>query len=246
MVRKPLAAKTVAVTRPAATAGPLERSLAAAGATVVKVPLIAVEPPSDGGVELRALGKRLDDFDWVVFTSSNGVTAFASVFVSQVPASLKWAAVGRATASALSALGVPVSLIPGREDSSGIAAQMPSPVPGQSVLLVQAESPASALDEELADRGWIVQKVAAYRTVAVDPSPSDLAWVAAADIVTLASPSAATNLARLGVRGVPVVCIGPRTAAASREHGLAVVGIADGPDPQAFTQAVIAAVGLGS
>lgn len=244
MVNGPLAGRTVAVTRPKPNAGPLRQCLTTAGASVVHVPLIAIELPSDDGAGLRAAAERLTEFAWVVLTSANGVAALAAVAAPPSSPPPQWAAVGTATADALAEWGISPSLVPGRQDTVGIAAEMPRPEPGEALLLVQAEDPAAALEANLASLGWRVEKVDAYRTVAVAPEPDELERLAGADVVTLASPSAAANLAGLNLLGVPVVCIGPSTAIAARDHGLTVAGVAESPAPEAFTRAVITAVGL--
>lgn len=243
---KPLAGRTVAVTRPAAQAGPLIEHLSVAGARVVHVALIAIAPASDGGAAIRSAWNRLTEFAWVVLTSVNGIDALAAVAAGPLPEPPRWAAVGASTAEALADLGRPPSLVPCRQDGIGLAAEMPVAAAGGRVLLLQAEVPSSGWEDELSTKGWDVERVVAYRTVPAEPTEAHLEELASADVVTLASPSAAANLARLGRTDVRSVCIGPSTAAAAREHGIPVVGTAADPSPAAFTSAVISAVGLAS
>ena len=235
---------TVAVTRPGPGAGPLTEQLMAAGARVVTVPLIAILPPSDGGTALRAVARRLPEFEWIVLTSANGVEALKPVLSAAIPCPPRLAAVGVATAEGLAGLGRRADLVPADHNSDGLAAEMPSPGSNPRLLVVQAEQPATDLDATLTARGWEVERVAAYRTVPVEPGESELAALVAADVITLASPSAATNLARLGITDVPAVCIGPTTTSAARAVGIRVAGTASEPTPASFTRAVVAAVGL--
>lgn len=192
---------------------------------------------------MRVGWDRLTAFAWVVLTSVNGVDAVARVADGVPPEPPYWAAVGRATSEALAALGRKASVVPRRQDATGLAAELPAPTAGDRLLLIQAEVPTTDWASELCAK-WEVERVAAYRTVPADPSPAELSALRSADIVTLASPSAAENLARLGQVPARTVCIGQTTAAAARQRGITVVATAADPSAAAFTSAVIWAVGL--
>lgn len=242
-----LAGRTVAVTRPEGRAVELIRHLEAEGASVLHVPLVATAPPSDGGAALVAGFERASDFDWIVVTSASAVEALVEAAPDgrDWPDGPAWAAVGPATAGRLRRAGAAVSLVASRARAAVLAAEFPVP-PGEGgrVLLVQAEQPHLDLTEPLAAKGWTVERVAAYRTVSTVPSTDQLGALRGSDTITLASPSAAANLVNVGVRDVPVVCIGEVTAEAARAQGLQVAAVADGPDAAAFVRAVVAALGL--
>jgi len=74
---RPLAGRTVVVTRAADQAGPLVERLRDLGATVVEVPTVAVVAPADGGAALADAAGHLERYDWVVVTSANGARRFA-------------------------------------------------------------------------------------------------------------------------------------------------------------------------
>src|SRR5688572_18666306 len=94
-----LAGRTVVVTRPAP--GTLAQRLAEARAIVEHVPLIVIGPPRDGGLALRSKLARLSAIEWLVVTSANGAAVVGDA-AAQTP-SVRLAAVGKATATALEA-----------------------------------------------------------------------------------------------------------------------------------------------
>jgi uroporphyrinogen-III synthase len=233
----------VAATRPEGRNQPIRERLEAAGVEVVEVPLIAIAPPPDGGAALRGALSRLEDFGIAIATSPGGADAVARL-AGRLPAAPPWAAVGEGTAEILRVAGADVRLVPATASAGGLAAELPPPRGSGRALLVQPEHPSPGVVEALTDQEWHVTSVVAYRTVPAHPSAADVRCLAACDLVMLASPSAARRLAALSVMAVPVVCIGSVTAAAARSAGLTVAGVADNPDPDAFTAAAMRAVGL--
>ncbi|HEX7527455.1 MAG TPA: uroporphyrinogen-III synthase [Gaiellaceae bacterium] len=195
----------IVVTRSAAQAEPLAARLEALGHEVVRCPLIRIEPLGDDPLDPAG-------YDWVVVTSPNGAAELARRLTG-TPARI--AAIGPGTAEALRELGLRVDLVPAVSTQEGLLAELP---PGR-VLLAAAEGARTLLvDERNADF------VALYRTVELQPeTPPD------GDVALLASASAARAFAATGVR-MPVVAIGPQTAAAARELGLDVTAVAESHD----------------
>ena len=193
------------MTRSAAQAEPLAARLEALGHEVVRCPLIRIEPLGDDPIDPAG-------YDWVVVTSPNGAAELARRLTG-VPAQI--AAIGPGTATSLRELGLRVDLVPSVSTQEGLLAELP---PGR-VLLAAAEGARTLLvDERQADF------VALYRTVELQPeTPPD------GDVALLASASAARAFAATGVR-MPVVAIGPQTAAAARELGLDVTAVAASHD----------------
>jgi uroporphyrinogen III methyltransferase/synthase len=203
----------IVVTRAAAQAEPLAERLEALGHEVVRCPLIRVEPLGDGPVDPTP-------YDWVVVTSPNGAAELARRLAAP-PAHL--AAIGPATADALRSLGLRVDLVPAVSTQEGLLAELP---PGR-VLLAAAEGARRLLvDERAADL------VALYRTVELRPeTPPE------GDLVLLASGSAARAFAGTEAR-IPVVAIGPQTAAVALGLGLDVVGVAESYDVEGLLDVV--------
>jgi uroporphyrinogen-III synthase len=195
----------IVVTRSAAKAEPLAARLEALGHEVVRCPLIRIEPLGNDPVDPAG-------YDWVVVTSPNGAAELARRLTG-TPAQV--AAIGPGTAEALRELGLRVDLVPAVSTQEGLLAELP---PGR-VLLAAAEGARTLLvDERNADF------VALYRTVELRPeTPPD------GDVALLASASAARAFAATGV-SMPVVAIGPQTAAAARELGLDVTAVAASHD----------------
>lgn len=208
---------TVALTRP--DVGSLGPALEAEGALVVRVPLIEIAPPADGGAALDTELGRLDEFDWLAVTSANGARAVGRA-AAEHPR-VKLAAVGLRTAAALAALaGREVDLVPADQRAAGLVAAFP-PAPGR-VLVAQADRAGGELVDGLLELGADVTAVEAYRTLPRTPSAEELAILDTADAIVLASPSAADSLvAALRVPPtVRIVALGPTTATAATRLGL--------------------------
>ncbi len=226
---RPLFGQRVIVTRTRAQASQISRALAAEGADPVEVPLIEIGPPSDGGAALRAAVAGIGTYDWVVFTSPNGVErTFTPIPDSRALGGVQVAAIGPGTAAALAAHRIVADLVPEQYVAEALLAAFPDPPSDASsgrVLLARAEAARDVLPEGLRARGWEVDVVPAYRTVAAPVTDESRALVAGADAVTFASSSTVTHFVEaFGVAAAPpvVACIGPVTAATAREAGLAV------------------------
>jgi uroporphyrinogen III methyltransferase/synthase len=227
----PLSGKTVVVTRAALQASPLAQRLRQLGARALEAPTIALAPPADGGRALLATldGLRQGAYAWTVFSSANAVERFFEhVADTRLLGTTKVAAVGPGTAGALRAYRVVADLVPGAFRAQGLAAAFPSPPPppaARRVLLPQAAGARPELRAELSRRGWDVDAVEAYRTVAQKVEPALLAAASAADALCFASSSAVNSyLDQAGTAPLPpvVACIGPVTAATARARGLQV------------------------
>jgi uroporphyrinogen-III synthase len=203
----------VVVTRPAAKAEPLATRLEALGHEVVHCPLIRIESLGDDPVDPAG-------YDWVVVTSANGAAELARRLTG-TPRRI--AAIGRGTAAALQEHGLQADLVPAVATQEGLLEELPE----GRVLLVAAEGARRLLvDERNADF------VAVYRTVELRPPAPPKG-----DLVLLASASAARAFAATGAR-IPVVAIGPQTAAAARELGLSVAAVAESHDVEGLLEVV--------
>ncbi len=222
-----LTGKRVAVTRAREQSEELAAKLRALDAEPVLWPLIAFAPPADDA-PLRAAIARIAQFDWIVFSSANGVRAFFERLDSPPAEHPRVAAVGPQTAHALEAQGWTVTAVPAEFVGAKIAGAL-GDVRGRTILVIRPDIAPPDLADSLRVRGARVHEVVAYRTtVALDDGPLDLDAV---DAITLASGSAAAELARrLAGQTIPqrvcVACIGPSTAKAARAAGLPATCIA--------------------
>lgn len=236
MADQPLRGRRIVVTRPHGQAEELAAELESRGAMVLALPLVAIEALSDAGA-LRAALEDIERYDWVVFTSANGVAAVRWHAADLGEARI--AAVGPATAAAVRALDLEPSFVPERFAGAEIVAGL-EPLSGARILLPQADVADPGLAEELRSRGAIVDAIPAYHTVEVERSAPEIAALRAADVVVLASGSAARSLASQGGAGdALIICIGPKTADVAREVGLPVGLVAREATSEGIIQALV-------
>ncbi len=223
-----LRGRRIVITRPAEKARRLADRLRSLGAVPIEFPTVRIEPADPGPLDdaLRALGR----FDWVVFTSANGVEAVCARLPAAGKdardlAARKVAAIGPATAQALRQRGIEPALVPSEFVAEAILASL-GDVRGQRFLLPRADIAREALAVGLRDGGADVTEVVAYRTVGAGGPLPDLSD---ADAVTFTSSSTVRHFLTTGaqVGRAKVVCIGPVTAATARELGLVVDAVAD-------------------
>ncbi|HVX22573.1 MAG TPA: uroporphyrinogen-III C-methyltransferase [Acidimicrobiales bacterium] len=255
---RPLAGTTVVVTRPRDQAGDLVAALGARGAQVIGLPVIEIDGPEDGGAALRRAAAAVAGYDWVAFTSANAVDRFVGLFRDgRDLAGARLAAVGGATAAALRRFGLVADLQPdpaGPATAERLAAAFPAAPPaGGRVLFPRAAVARRSLPDGLSAKGWTVDEVEAYRTVAAAAPPDDVvAALVEARVVTFTSPSTVTGYLSLATAGghplpVPplVACIGPVTAAAARRAGLDVAVESPSPSGEALVGAIVAHLASG-
>jgi uroporphyrinogen-III synthase len=199
---KPLAGKRVVVTRALEQSQSLADALRAAGAEPVLLPLVAFAPP-DNPAELDACLKNSARFDWVIFTSQNAVRAVRQrcevldLPLAQAFAGVKIAAVGPATAEAVTSAGLSVNFISRIHTGVALAEELSADAQKKRVFLPRSDRANPDLIEVLNLHGWQVTPVVAYRTVSPD---SDLPWAqesllcVGADAILFFSPSAAHHL----------------------------------------------------
>jgi uroporphyrinogen III methyltransferase/synthase len=223
----------VVVTRAREQASELRQRLEALGAEVIELPAIAIEP-----VDFAL--PPLDRYTWLVFTSANGVTAFLERGLTpagldvRALAGLRIAAIGPGTAAALAERGLRADLVPERFVAESLLDAFPAPSgEGERVLLARAERARDVLPAGLAERGYEVDVLGVYRTVAAAPDPAlvDRVMRGEVDALTFTSSSTVTNfceaLGPLEVSETSVISIGPVTSETARALGLRVDAEAD-------------------
>lgn len=223
--------KRVVVTRADEQAAELCALLEAAAAIPVKCPTIIVAPPASFAEIDHALA-RLAHFDWVVFTSANGVRHLLdraeALGVSSALGAARVAAVGGVTARAATARGANVSFVPEKESASELGETIPD-VAGRAVLLAQGAKADPLLARLLAERGARVTALSVYHTTPTAPSGEALAGLRmGADALTFTSPSTVEGFVALGpewrslARRAVVATIGPATTTAALSLGVGV------------------------
>lgn len=205
----------VAVTQAAPRGAELAEALRRVGFEAEACPLVRVEALDGPPI-------RLAGYDWLLLTSRNAVGPLLARVDDALP---PVAVVGPGTAEALRAHGVEPSLVARRSSQEGLVEELPQPV--GRVLFAGAEGARDLLVRELG-----ADFVPLYRTVEERP-----ARFPDADLVVLASASAARSLAALGL-GRPCVALGPLTADEARRHGLEVVAEAESQTPEGLAAVV--------
>jgi len=224
--------------------GPVTELLRGHGAVPVEVPTISVEPPRTPQQIDRAVhGLVSGRYEWIGFTSVNAVRAIREKLQeygldARSFAGLKVAAVGEPTIAALIEFGVRPDIVPDGEQTTSALLEGWPPYdslmdPINRVFLPRADIATDTLAAGLAELGWEVEDITAYRTVRAAPPAAETREAIKTggfDAVLFTSSSTVRNL--VGIAGKPhhttvVACIGPQTAKAAEEHGLRVDVLAD-------------------
>jgi uroporphyrinogen III methyltransferase / synthase len=234
--RMPLFGRTIVVTRARAAASEFATAVRRLGAEVVEFPTIETAPPRSYAALDRAI-KRVDSFDWIIFTSAMGVESFIERLKSRgrdirVLGHASIAAIGPATAARLADYALQVAAVPDEYRAEKIVPAIGiKQIRGKRFLIPRAEVAREALPEILCDKGAKEVVVApAYRTV--KPKAAQVARMreliasGAIDLVTFTSSSTVTNFCELlgaSRKGIRAAAIGPITAATAEERGFEVV-----------------------
>jgi uroporphyrinogen III methyltransferase/synthase len=231
---RPLYGKRIVVTRTRKQAGALSSRLREMGADVFEIPTIRIEPPKD----VRAFTQMVQDvhaYDWLIFTSPNGVDAFFETFFklykdAREIGGVRIAAIGPATAARVREQRLCVDLQPDEFVAEAVvkAFKKECSLDNLRILIARAQEARDVLPAELTKLGAIVDVAAAYQTV---PESEDRSGAMArfreegADMVTFTSSSTAENFMALKLPLPPdlkTASIGPITSATMRSLGLNV------------------------
>jgi len=233
----------VLITRPRTQADSFAKALTDAGFVPVFFPVIEIRPFEENVALDRAIEKIIC-YDWIVFTSVNGVDAFFERLEFPTPfrekrlgVRVKTAAIGPKTAQSLEARGVKPDFIPDEYVAEAILPGL-GDLRGRWVLLPRAEIARKALPEAIVQAGGVAHEIAVYQTLPAEVDPDGLtALKSRVDVVTFTSPSTVQNfieivrraeLDPLRLPGNPrIACIGPITQAAAEEAGFPGVIVAE-------------------
>ncbi len=236
--KKPLFGKRIVVTRARAQASDLVQALSGLGARCLEYPTIRIVAPDDFAPLDTAI-ERLDTYDWLVFTSVNGVAFFFERLFHKgkdvrALGHIKTAVIGPATRKRLLEFGLKSDLVPeSYRAESVVAAFSREPLQGAAVLLPRAGKARPVLPEALKKRGAIVDEVVAYRTEAVTDGAESLLQLLEekrVDLITFTSSSTVKHFKALLpdhrfpalMEGIRVASIGPITSDTARRLGFTV------------------------
>jgi uroporphyrinogen III methyltransferase/synthase len=237
---RPLFGKRIVVTRPREQAGELVEGLEQLGATVVEAPTVRIVPPEDYA-PLDEACATVGRYDWVVFTSANGVDYFfqrmqAGPTDTRALAGVRLCAIGPGTSDSLARHCLKVDLVPAEYRAEAVveALRATGDLTGKTFLLPRADIARELLADELRKSGAIVTEVTAYRSVPVEterdtePDIYRMLLDRKVDVLTFTSASTVRNFVRLYgtepmadlLRPVVVASIGPVTAEAAQQCGI--------------------------
>ena len=254
---KPLFGKRVVVTRAREQASDLKRLLEESGAQVLQFPTIEIAAPESFD-SLDPVIDGLESYQWLVFTSTNGVKFFFDRLVekgrdARALAKTKIAAVGAPTAADLRARGIVPDLVPDKFQSTALLPLLDADQHGVKTAIVRAAEGREELIDELRRRGGEVDLAVAYRTKAADYDLAELRVLIEngdIDCVTFTSSSTvdhffekltAEERARISERAI-LASIGPSTTETIRKWGRSPDVVAQNASVQALHDAVVGAL----
>lgn len=260
--KKPLFGRRVLVTRARAQASELVERIDELGGEAVEFPVIRMQEPQDAAVlaSLDDALRQMDRYDWIVFTSVNGVEHFFQRLLTlridvRSMHRARIAAVGPKTMEALEQRGLIAEVLPEDYQAEGLLSVLePMLRAGESVLLPRGDLSRSVLPETLRSWGVEVTEAVTYENVITDEGAEEVIQMlrkGEIHIVTFTSSSTVTNLVDLLQRHggedvlatlgqAKIACIGPVTADTARKHGLEVHYMAEASTLDGLIQALAA------
>jgi uroporphyrinogen III methyltransferase/synthase len=238
MNKPSLTGKKILITRAREQSGDFAALLKKLGAEVIEFPTIQIVPPTTWKGLDRAID-QLNSYDWIIFTSANGVILFFERLSKKredryLPSSLKVCAIGPATAHQLKVKGIRVDYVPKEFVAEAILKGFKEMVvKGKRILLARVKEARDVLPQGLREMGAEVDVVAAYQTVKPQGGSRRLKKPlrdGAIDVITFTSSSTVTNFIDLLkkedlkklLKGIAIACIGPITAQTAKKLGMKV------------------------
>jgi len=233
--RRCLFGRRIVVTRARAQASALTARLERLGAEVIEMPTIRIEPPDDPRPLDQSVAE-LDSFDWIIFTSANGVDAFFSALQrggldSRALGANRICTIGPATAERLARWGLRPDAQPTKFLGAEIVKTLAdlADLKGVGILCPRADIAPADLIDALEERGAVVRNVTAYRTVADDSAAEqvgrllgddDLHWITFTSSSTVKNFFGVIDPRVVRARRVRLASIGPATSAAIGQFDL--------------------------
>lgn len=229
--------KRILITRAREQSGEFATLLKKTGAEVMELPTIEIVPPFSWK-ELDRVLPRLRSYDWLIFTSANGVHFFWQRLREKgkirLPSSMKVCAIGPATAKQLREKKISVDYMPKEFIAESILDGFQKKfIKGKRILLARAKKARDILPKGLRKMGAKVDVVEVYRTVKPKGGSKRLRQLlrdGKIDVVTFTSSSTVNHFADLlkkedlkkRLKGIAIACIGPVTAKTAKEWGMKV------------------------
>lgn len=248
--KRPLFGQTVLVTRPAHQARTLGHALEELGANVLIQPAITIGEPADWR-PVDGVIARLHEFEWLVFSSVNGVDYFLDRLLSERDlrslSGLKIAAVGPGTTKRLAEYHLRADYQPDQYRAEALAAGLAGDAKNKRFLLVRASRGREVLAEELTKAGGLVEQVVVYQSTDVavpDPAVPEKLADGSIDWITVTSSAIAKSLTKLfgkSLQDCKLASISPVTSTTIRELGFEPAAEATQYTMDGIVQAVLLA-----
>lgn len=250
--KRPLFGRTVLVTRPEHQADALSKRLTELGARVLCQPAIEIAPPADWAAVDSTI-QRLDEFQWLAFSSANGVEHFLNRVLAlghdmRLLGHLKLAAIGPATEHALGKFHLHADLRPDTYRAEALAETLLPHVKGQRVLLLRASRGREVLAETLAADAAIVEQVVVYESTDILTPREEISAALVTgkiDFITVTSSAIARSLANMfgeALLSARLAAISPLTADTLAELGYPASAVADSFTGEGLVDAILATV----
>lgn len=244
--RKPLFGRNILVVGAEARAARLADLLGLQGAQVIELPVIRIVP-DDNAHALHGALRKLASYAWVVFTSDSGVRLFWRRLRdlgldARALSGVKVAAIGPSTAASLARVGIQADLIPKRYCVQGLLEAFAAcDLRGRKVMLARSSLAGDELPRALRAMGALVDEFGLYHPVAAQipgRQRSEIKTMLARGTVDMIAFTSASAAQRFGesfgrseaagpMEGIPIACLGPKTARVTRSLGLSVTVVAD-------------------
>jgi uroporphyrinogen III methyltransferase/synthase len=239
---KPLFGRGIVITRPEEQSGEIAALLSEEGARIIHFPTIAIVPPESFD-DLDQAIVNMETYDWIIFTSANGVRFFFNRLFEMGKdvrelKGVKICTIGPATKAAIEKRGIPVDIVPEEFLSEGVVDALKGQnMQGARVLLPRAEVARDVIPKGLKKLGATVDVAVAYRTVSSGRDGEELERLIGegkVDVITFTSPSTVNNFMTIMggnvtlPENIRIACIGPVTEKAAQKAGLRV-DIMQGP-----------------
>jgi uroporphyrinogen III methyltransferase/synthase len=235
---RPLDGKRILITRAREQSSEFALGLRRLGAEVTEFPTIEILPPLSWESLDRAID-QLPSYDWIVFTSANGVIFFwqrlgEKLVPPSLPPALKVCAIGPATARELEGKGIQIDYMPREFVAEAVVTGFESiGIQGKRILLARVKKARDVLPKGLRKMGAVVEVAEAYRTVKPKGGSGKLKEILAdgrIDVITFTSSSTVTHFVELAkgedvkrmLKGMAIACIGPVTAQTAERLGMTV------------------------
>jgi uroporphyrinogen III methyltransferase/synthase len=230
--------KKILITRAREQSGDFVTHLKKMGAEVIEFPTIEIVPPTTWKGLDRAID-QLEFYDWIIFTSANGVNFFFDRLKEKgedhlLPSSFKVCAIGPATAYQLKDRGIQVDYVPKEFIAESILKGFGEmAVKGRRILLARAKEAREVLPKGLRKMGAVVDVVETHRTIKPKGGAARLRQLltdGGIDAITFTSSSTVNHFAGLLkqdelkklLKGIAIACIGPITARTAKRWGMKV------------------------